>query len=91
MLPQNFLEGTWRPDTNTRLQKGGDWLKRFSVNLNDRSIFRNEIEGDWWFWRPIVNKVITYSEACQIDQYEILLINAALDKKQKEDNKQWQK
>jgi hypothetical protein len=82
------LEGTWSPGINTQVQLKNDWLEKYSINLNENAL-RDEVEEDWFFWRPIVNRVLSYTEANQLDKtgnlHELMLINAALDKRIKDE------
>ncbi|WP_164908539.1 hypothetical protein [Halobacillus litoralis] len=34
-----------------------------------------------WFWRPIVQKIISYSEAIEMSKEQLLEANAAIDLK----------
>jgi len=54
------------------------------ISLNDRAYFKKEVDRNWHFWRPIVYKVLTYTEASQLTEYELVEANAALDRKIKE-------
>ncbi|WP_277621510.1 hypothetical protein [Indiicoccus explosivorum] len=38
------------------------------------------------FWRPIVAKVLTYSEAIEMSQHQLLEVNAAIDLQIEKDN-----
>ncbi|WP_158512815.1 hypothetical protein [Priestia filamentosa] len=40
---------------------------------------RKEVQDEWWFWRPIVAKVITYTEALNMSRTQLLRVNMALD------------
>jgi hypothetical protein len=84
MWPSGFLEGSWNPDTSTlkRCLEGND-----VVNLNDRSYFKQIVDSNWWFWRPIVHEILSYSEASRMNQQEIMEANAALSRYFKEQNR----
>lgn len=36
-------------------------------------------ESHWLFWRPVMEKVISYEEAKRMTQHELFEVNAALD------------
>jgi hypothetical protein len=54
---------------------------RHHISISDRGFFRKEANSNWWFWRPILSGALTYTEASEMDQYEIMECNAAIDKK----------
>ena len=87
MWPYSFLQGNWKPGTFTQVR--GKPEKSKLVDFADKSHFRQCVEKDWWFWRPVVYRTLTYTEAAAMDQQEIFTANAALDKKQEEDNKRF--
>lgn len=60
--------------------------KQRIINLNDSIHFKNEVNKNWHFWRPIVHGVLTYTEASEITEYELIEANFALDRKIKESN-----
>jgi hypothetical protein len=43
------------------------------------SYYRTLAKRNWLFWRPIVERVLSYSEACEMDIDELYEVNAALD------------
>lgn len=85
---RGFVEGSWRPGPNTKLKSGDDIE---TVNLGDRSIFAVAAKRNWWFWRPVVNGVLTYSEADEMSMTDLLEANAALDIKIQKENEAMRK
>jgi hypothetical protein len=86
------LEGIWRPGINIQIPlKGNDRIEKYSISFSDSSL-KDEVANDWFFWRPIVNNILSYTEACQLDEsvnlHELMLINAALDKRIAEEKAQ---
>jgi hypothetical protein len=81
LLPLDFLEGTWQPDIGTQLRNDNvkEILAKYSVNLNDASILKDAVEKDWLFWRPVVNEILTFTEASLMTPYELSLANIAID------------
>lgn len=71
MCSHGFLEGSWRPGQS--LNQNDD--------LHDRSVFAVAAKQNWWFWRPIVYGVLSYTEADSMSMSDILEANAALDYK----------
>ena len=51
--------------------------------ISQRSFYQKKLSDNenWLFWRPIVNGVLTYTEASQMHITELLEANAALDRK----------
>ena len=88
---QSFLEGVWNPDTDIQI-KGSDWLERYSNNLSDYAL-RDEVDETWFFWRLVVNNILSYTEARALDRagklHELLLANKALDRRVAEDKAQF--
>lgn len=37
------------------------------------------MKREWHFWRPIVAKVISYSEAIEMSEKQLYMVNAAID------------
>lgn len=60
----------------------------FLEQENDESApsITREMNKNWWFWRPVVAGVVTYTEAIQMSKRQLLLANAALDRRMKEEN-----
>lgn len=47
---------------------------------------KREVDEDWWFWRPIVEGVISLTEANEMSKRQLTLVNRALDKKIEREN-----
>ncbi|MDT3762970.1 hypothetical protein [Priestia filamentosa] len=45
----------------------------------DKTSLRKEVEDEWWFWQPIINKAITFTEALQMSKTQLLKVNMALE------------
>lgn len=41
---------------------------------------KQEIEDEWFFWRPVVGGVLSLSEASQMYDDELMMVNLAMDK-----------
>jgi hypothetical protein len=69
----DFLEGSLNLDTygriiNKQLKKGA-------------SYYRQKVKREWFFWRPVVYGVLSFTEAAEGDPELLNEANAALDNK----------
>ena len=62
----------------------------FQKNKDDvklKETYAMSASKNWWFWRPIVYGVLSYTEACWASPLTIQEANEALDIKIKQENK----
>lgn len=41
--------------------------------------YRRQVQKEWWFWRPIALKVLSYSEAIEMSRDQLNIVNVAID------------
>lgn len=42
-------------------------------------MYRRKVDENWFFWRPIVERMATYTEMCDMTPDEMMEFNAAID------------
>ena len=88
MCSHSFLEGSLKRITSIQRNRDTDFKLDFKiVQLNNRFFLKKEVKSEWWFWRPIIEGVLSYTEASEMHPYELALVNAGIDYKIEEENK----
>ena len=47
--------------------------------MKGKAYYKKIVQENWWFWRPIMEGKMTYTEMSQLDEDEINEVNAALN------------
>lgn len=54
-------------------------LSSYFKKVDPPTFYRAKVDSEWVFWRPIMEKVLTYSEASVMSPEELMEANAAID------------
>lgn len=46
----------------------------------ERDVLKAEVKDNWFFWRPISEKFLTYTEASKMYEHELIEVNLAIDR-----------
>ncbi len=52
---------------------------------------RKKAQQEWLFWRPVINNILTYTEACECDFETLLEANGAVSIKLEEENERYKR